>query len=259
MTVRVIVVDDEELGRRGVTSRLERRSEIEVVATCGNGRDAIRAIESLRPDIVFLDVQMPGLDGFGVLEALPVASRPHVVFITAFEQHAVRAFDVHAAGYLLKPIDDDRFTAAVDRALGALALERDGDFGRRVAAVLGDVFATPGSPSALRDERFVVRSGSKVRHVAHADVDWIEAAGDYVRIHAGSTAPLLRDSLTAVAARIDPARFIRIHRATIVNVDRIRELVSLDNGDYTVRLHDGTELRLSRSYREAVDRLTRSR
>ncbi|MGH9369475.1 MAG: LytR/AlgR family response regulator transcription factor [Thermoanaerobaculia bacterium] len=258
MALRAVVVDDEPLGRRGVASRLEKSGQVEVVAQCGNGRQAIEAVKRHRPELLFLDVQMPGLDGFDVVAALLEEERPHIVFVTAYDRHAVRAFEIQALDYLVKPIDDDRFEEALRRAIHAIERERESDLGRRVAAVVGDLKGGRAgrAPQGLAN-CYAVRTKGKVTFVRHADIDWVEAEGDYVRLHAGARSHLLRETLSSVERGLPLRRFLRIHRSTIVNLDRVRELRSLENGDYAVLLHDSTELRLSRTYRDAVARLTR--
>ena len=259
MTVRAVVVDDEPLGRRGVTTRLRKAGGVEVVAECGDGRAAIEAVRRHRPDLLFLDVQMPGIGGFEVVGALPEKNRPHVVFVTAHDRYAVRAFDVHALDYLLKPIDDDRFAETLARALDAIEKCREGEIGRRVTAVAADMLARGGERPPSPNDRYVVRGNGKMILVRHAEIDRVEAEGDYVRIHAGARSWLVRETMTAAEKRLGPRRFLRIHRSTIVNVDRVVELRSLENGDYVVRLRDGSEARLSRTYRDAVARLTSDR
>ncbi len=256
MPLRAIVVDDEPLGRLGIVSRLEKSEAVEVVAECGSARQAIEAVRRFRPDLLFLDVQMPGLDGFAVVGAIPEEERPHIVFVTAHDRHAVRAFQVHALDYLVKPIDDERFEEALRRAIRAIERERESDVGRRVAAVVEEMGGTRSQrPPRALSNCYAVRSKGKVTFVRHADIDWVEADGDYVRLHAGPRSWMLRETMASVERRLGQRRFLRIHRSTIVNVDRIRELRSFENGDYAVLLHDATELRLSRTYREAVARL----
>lgn len=260
MAHRAVVVDDEALGRRGVVSRLEKSGRVEIVAECANGRDAIRAIRRHRPDLAFLDVQMPGLSGLEVVEALAEGERPHIVFVTAFDRYAIRAFELHALDYLLKPIDDDRFAETLTRALRTIEREREGDLGRRVASVVGEMLSREtGKRTPPPTDRYVVRAGGKMVFVRHAEIDRVEAEGDYVRVHAGPKSWLVRETLAAAEKALGSRRFLRIHRSSIVNIDRITELASLENGDYAVRLRDGTELRLSRTYREALDRLTQRR
>jgi two-component system LytT family response regulator len=232
-----IVADDEPLGLRGIVARLARSDRVRVVAECGDGRSAVDAVARLSPDILFLDVRMPDLDGFEVVEALPKARRPHVVFVTAHDRHAVEAFRVRALDYLVKPIDDERFAEALERAIEAAERE-----------------AAPASPAAGRV--FPVRARGRVMLVPHAEVDWIEAQGDYACLHAGPRDYLLRETMGSLEERL-VGGFVRIHRSAIVNAGRVRELRSRENGDFRVILAGGAELRLSRTHREAVERLTR--
>ena len=258
MPLRTIVVDDEPLGRRGIVSRLRKSGTVEVVAQCANGRQAIEAVRRLKPELLFLDVQMPGLDGFAVVAALPEQERPHVVFVTAYDRHAVRAFRVHALDYLVKPIEDERFQETLVRAIHTIEKERESDIGRRVAAVVGEMRGErPERPSRALSNCYVVREKGKLVFVRHADIDWVGAEGDYVRLHAGQRSWLVRETMTSIEKRLGGRRFLRIHRSTIVNVDRIREMRSFDNGDGSVMLADATELRLSRTYRDALTRRTR--
>ncbi|HEX2190413.1 MAG TPA: LytTR family DNA-binding domain-containing protein [Longimicrobiaceae bacterium] len=256
MTLRVLVVDDEPLARRGILARLRRAGGVEVVGECASGREAVDAIRGLAPDLVFLDVQMPGTDGFGVVEAVGPERVPEVVFVTAYDEHALRAFEAQALDYLLKPVDDERFARALERARRRVEERRHGALGRRVAAALAEAgAAAPPSAPERPAERFLVRRGGRVQ-VVHADeIDWVEAAGDYVSLHAGGATHLLRETMAALEARLDPARFLRIHRSTIVNVERIRELHPHFNREYVVVLRDGTRLKLSRSYRGRLDAL----
>jgi two-component system LytT family response regulator len=256
VTLRAIVVDDEALGRRGIVSRLAKGGEVEVVAQCSNGRQAIDAVRQFRPDLMFLDVQMPGIDGFGVVRALTPEECPHVIFVTAHDRHALAAFEVHALDYLVKPIDDDRFAEALRRASDTIRRERDGDLGRRVRAAIGEwAPGGPPPPAKVLSDRYPVKDRGKVVFVRHADIDWVGAEGDYVRLHSGVKSWLARDTLASAAQRLGSRRFLRIHRSTIVNVDRIVEISSLESGDATVLLKDGTELRMSRGHRDAVERL----
>lgn len=256
MTMRIVIVDDEELSRRGIRTRLERSRDVEIVAECSNGREAIQAVRSTSPDLVFLDVQMPGKTGFDVIEAVGWSTFPHVIFVTAHDRYAIHAFEVRALDYLLKPIDDERFDIALQRAREALARDRDSGLGRRLAGVLGEVAARENNKEATNgSNRIVVRSGGRVVFVKPAELDWVEAAGDYVMLHVGKKSWLLRESVTAMANKLEPSGFMRIHRSTIVNLERIAEMRALDNGEYRVFLRDGTALKLSRNYRHAVQRL----
>ena len=230
-----IVADDEPLGRRGIVARLERTENVRVVAECPDGRSAVESVARLSPDILFLDVRMPDLDGFGVLEALPERRRPHVIFVTAHDRHAVEAFRVRALDYLVKPIDDERFADALRRAIEASA--------RRPSA------ATP--PEAV----FPIRSAGRITRLRQAEVDWIEAQGDYACLHAGGNEYLLRETMTSLEKRLEGS-FLRIHRSALVNMERVREVRSSRNGDSRLLLEGGGELRLSRTHRPALERLT---
>jgi two-component system LytT family response regulator len=255
MSVRVVIVDDEELARRGIRTRLQRSGDVEIVAECRNGREAIDAIRRASPDLVFLDVQMPGKTGFDVVEAIGWDTFPHVIFVTAHDRYAIRAFEVNALDYLLKPIDDERFDIAFQRARESLTRDRDSDFGRRLAAVIGDVPGKSDGRPASRPDRIVVRSGGRVVFIKISEIDWVEAAGDYVTLHVGKKSWLLRETITEMDRKLEPSGFTRIHRSTLVNLERVGEMRALDNGEYRVLLRDGTELKLSRSYRHALQRL----
>jgi two-component system LytT family response regulator len=255
--LRVLIVDDEPLGRRGIRARLNRAGGVEVVGECASGREAVEALRRLADagapaDLVFLDVQMPELDGFGVVEAVGREAMPVTVFVTAYDEHALRAFEAAALDYLLKPIRDDRFEQALERARRRVSERGESALGRSVASVLREADRRrPEAPAgAAPDARFLAERGGRVL-VVHADaIDWVEAAGDYVQLHAGRNVHLLRETMARMEERLDSHRFVRIHRSSIVNVERVRELRPLANRDYAVVLESGTELRLSRSYRK---------
>lgn len=251
MTIRVVIVDDEDLARRGIRTRLERSGGAEVVAECRNGREAVDAIRRTSPDLVFLDVQMPGKNGFDVVQTIGSEFFPRVIFVTAHDRYAIRAFEIHAMDYLLKPIDDERFTLAFDRARQSLELERDGDLGRRLKSMLGEAKSAESLPS----DRVVVRSGGRVVFVKISEIDWIEAAGDYITLHAGKKSWLMRETISAMESKLEPKGFARIHRSAMVNLERIAELRALDNGEFRVLLRDATELKMSRNYRHSLQRL----
>ncbi len=245
MTIRALLVDDEELARRGLRVRLERAGDVVVIGECGNGRDAIAAIGRLAPDLVFLDVQMPEVSGFDVIEAIGAERAPHIIFVTAFDQYAVRAFDVHALDYLLKPIDDERLAQALRRVREALSSAPEESFGARFAGALAAL--RPGA------DRIAIPTGDRMVVVRIAEVDWVEASGNYVSLHIGKKAWLLRETIAAMDQRLAAHGFARIHRSTLVNTERVSELRTLANGEFAVLLRDGTELKLSRSYRHALD------
>ena len=244
MTIRAAIVDDEPLARRRIRNLLLEAPDVEVIAECANGKDAIEALETSPPDLLFLDIQMPEIDGFDVLQAIGVGRVPAVIFVTAYDQFALRAFEAHALDYLLKPFDDERFGAALQRARERIRQQQGGDLDRRLQALLENV---RGDHSYLR--RLVVPSGHRSIFVRTEHIDWIEAERNYIRLHVGSRAYLLRENLTRIASSLDPAMFCRIHRSTIVNIDRIQAVEPLFRGEYQVVLHDGTKLTSGRSYR----------
>jgi two-component system LytT family response regulator len=248
---RVLVVDDEPLARAGVVQLLARDPEISVVGECGDGRAAIDAINALRPDLVILDVQMPEFDGFEVLRSLPRERMPSVIFVTAYDQHALRAFEVHAIDYLLKPFDDERFTDSVARAKRNLRSAELGELSRRLGELLEERGTPPTAEPPLT--RLVVKHEGRVAFVRVEELDWIEAADYCVKLHTRGQVHLLRESLNALETRLDPARFFRVHRSAIVNLDRIRELQPYFKGEHVLILQDGTRLKLSRARRESLE------
>ena len=243
--IRVLVVDDEPLVRRGIAALLAEESGLEVVGEARNGTEALALIRGTTPDLVFLDVQMPGLDGLGVLAALEPEERPAVVFVTAFDQYAVRAFDLHAVDYLLKPFDDERFRTALARVRGRL---RGGELANERAA-LSALLAELRGASAGPD-RLAVREQGHIVLVPVEEIDWIEAADNYVRLHRGKQYHLLRESIGRLEETLDRRRFARIHRSAMVNLARVRALEPVPGGEYDVILTDGRRLTLSRGYRD---------
>lgn len=249
MTMRVLIVDDEPLARRGIALRLERHKDVELIGEAEDGEAALAAMAAHAPDLVFMDVQMPGMSGLEALRLLSPSDRPLTVFLTAYDRFALQAFEVHALDYLLKPIDDDRFAEAVDRARETLANRRT----RSQQGCMDELLdALPGSPRYAT--RFAVRIGHRVAIVPAEEVDWIAATGDYVSLHVGDREYLIRETLHRFATRLDPSKFVRIHRSTIVCVDRIVEMRALSNKDCMLRLRDDTPLRVSRTYGEALRR-----
>jgi two-component system, LytTR family, response regulator len=234
--IRALIVDDEPLARTAIRNMLRHHPDLEIAGECEGGAEAVAAIASLSPSLVFLDVQMPEVDGFGVLQALARRQFPHVIFVTAYDRYAVRAFEVHALDYLLKPFDQDRFDAALDRARQHWQPPA----------------ATPAWGGQL--DRVIVRAEGRVFFLASGEIDWIEAQGNYVSLHCGGRAHLLREALGSLEVRLDPRIFPRISRSVIVNVDSIRELRPLFRGDYQVILRDGALLHLSHRYRANLNR-----
>jgi two-component system LytT family response regulator len=249
--IRTLIVDDEPVARRRIRRLLGSEQDFEVVGECSDGRAAIEAIRDERPHLVFLDVQMPEADGFTVIRAMG-ESMPAVVFVTAFDQYAVSAFEVHAVDYLLKPFNRKRFAEAVVRARQQIARVAEQRSDERLLRLLKDL-RTPRRYLA----RFVVRGGGRLRLIDISQVDWIEAADNYVVLHAGTTAYTVRETMSRLADELDPERFVRVHRSTIVQIDRIVELLPTFHGDFVIVLHDGTRLNMSRSYREQVEAILR--
>ena len=244
---RVLVADDEPLARERLRMLLAQEDWLEVVGECESGTQAIEAIQDLRPDLVFLDVQMPGATGFQVIESVGPSQMPPVVFVTAYDQYALRAFDVRALDYLLKPFDRERFQQALGRARDQVRQSAHGDLERRLLALVQDL-----REPQPRADRFVIKSGGRVYFVRTSEIDWIESAGNYVKLHVGSEEHLLRDTMTAIEAQLDPDSFIRIHRCHIVNIERVHELQPWFNGEYVVCLSTGARLTLSRGYRDRL-------
>jgi two-component system LytT family response regulator len=248
MTIRAAIVDDEPLARRRIRNLLMEAPDVQIIAECANGKDAIESLEESPPDLLFLDIQMPEVDGFDVLQAIGVGRIPAVIFVTAYDQFALRAFEAHAMDYLLKPFDDERFGAALQRARERIRQQQGGDLDRRLQALLENVRSDHGY---LR--RLVVPSGQRSIFIRTEHIDWIEAERNYVRLHVGGKTHLLRENLTRIASALDPETFCRIHRSTIVNIDRIQTVESLFHGEYQVVLHDGTKLTSGRSYRRSLN------
>jgi two-component system LytT family response regulator len=248
--IRTLVVDDESLARERVLSLLQHETDVEVVGECSDGGQAVSAIQQHAPDLVFLDVQMPGCDGFEVIRHVGPDRMPTVVFVTAYDEYALQAFEVHALDYLLKPFGKDRFQQTLRHAREALERRRAGELGRRLLALVHG--AKPAEPPQV--ERLVVKSGGRVFFLRTDEIDWIEAAGNYVRLHLGAESHLFRETMNRMESRLDERRFARIHRSRIVNTERIKEMQPRFNGDYLVILRNGTRLTLSRGYRDRVQR-----
>jgi two-component system LytT family response regulator len=249
MTVRVLIVDDEELARQRLQRLLAAEQDVEIIGEASDGAQAVESIRRLVPDVVFLDVQMPEVDGFAVLERLGPRPAPAIIFVTAHDDYALRAFDVHAVDYLRKPFDAARFKEALSRARQRLAGAGAEDQARKLDALLAQVDSHP--PRSR--ERLMIRTDGRLYFVRIDDIDWIEAAGNYVKLHVGRETHLMRETMLGIEKMLDPTRFLRIHRSAIVNLDRVREMQPWFSGEYTVILRDGTQLRLSRVYRERLE------
>jgi two-component system LytT family response regulator len=261
---RAVIVDDEPAARRGVRLLLERDAEIEIVGEAGTGDEAAALMTRERPDVAFLDVQMPGGDGFEALARIDPARAPAVVFVTAYDEHALRAFEINAVDYLLKPFDDLRFGAALQRAKAAARRRRDETMDSRISKLMNYLEHDPARPAAgeraeaKTHDRILVKSSGEIFFLKAEEIDWIEAEGDYMKFHVAGRGHLMRETMARLEARLDGRRFIRIHRSTIVNIDRVRKLSPSFAGEYAVVLTDGTKLRLSRGYHDRVAALLKA-
>ena len=248
--IRTIIVDDEPLARERIRELLQKEADMEVVGECADGSQAVEAIRKDKPDLVFLDVQMPELDGFGVLEQIDRVAMPAVVFVTAHDRFALRAFEVHALDYLLKPFDSERFKKALEHARDRIQQRQTGELSRRISELLADLKVGANHP-----DRLAIKSGGKLLFLKVGEIDWIEAADNYVNLHLGNESHLHRETLAAMEDKLPAGKFMRISRSTIVNIERIKELQPLFHGEYAVILRNGTHLTLSRSHRERLDQL----
>ena len=244
MSIRALIVDDEPLARERIRTLLKDEPELEIVSESANGSEAVRDIQRLAPDLVFLDVQMPELTGFEVLDRLDPARMPVIVFVTAYDQYALRAFEVCALDYLLKPFDRERFGRALARARSELNRRQAGQMNKRVLKLLTEL-----GSGKKHLEKLMIRAGGRVFFLRAEEIDWIEAAGNYVRLHAGKEAYLYRETMSKLEAQLNPERFARIHRSAMVNVERIKEMQPWFRGDYVIVLRDNQKLMLSRTYR----------
>jgi two-component system LytT family response regulator len=250
--IKAIIVDDEPPARRNLRALLKSDTDIELVRECGNGKDAICQIRALSPDLVFLDVQMPEMDGFAVLDNLSGHPLPVIIFVTAYDQYALKAFEVSALDYLLKPFSDERFRKALQQAKQQIQQQDASEFGKKMLALIGARELKPEPPRNLT--RLMVKTAGRVLFLKTEEIDWIEAYDNYVRLHAGGKAHLLRQTMNELEAALRPEQFARIHRSAIVNLDRVKELQPLFNGEALIILHDGTELKLSRNRRESLEK-----
>ena len=246
--ITALIVDDEPLARKFIRRMLEKHHSVKIVAQCRNGKEAVTSILELKPRLVFLDVQMPEMDGFTTLETLGAATLPQIIFVTAYEQYAIRAFEIHALDYLLKPFDQPRFDKAMARVEEKFAdCEQAQTERKQIAALLENV-----GRKTLYLERLVVKTSGRIIFLKTAEIDWIQADDKYAHLHTGGKSHLVRQTLGALEAQLDPQKFVRIHRSAIVNIERIKELQPIFTGEHTVVLENGTKLTLSRSYKNKL-------
>ncbi|ART93838.1 LytTR family two component transcriptional regulator [Zymomonas mobilis] len=263
MAIRTIIVDDEPLAIQGLQLRLEEYPDIQIIETCLNGREAIRAIKTHKPDLVFLDIKMPGFDGFSVLQGIMEVEPPLVVFVTAYIDHALRAFEANAVDYLMKPVETDRLADTLERVRGRLKTRRAADEAKRLKEVLAEVAPDAAenlseinsSPTASRYEKIInIKDRGQIFRVDVDTIERIDAAGDYMCINTGDNTLILRETMKDLERRLDPRRFQRVHRSTIVNLDLVRQVRPHTNGECFLILQSGAEVKVSRSYREVVAR-----
>jgi len=251
---RALIVDDEAPARLRIRELLERALSVDLIGECASGVEAVAAIRDQKPEILFLDVQMPVIDGFQVLRAIPSDRMPVSIFVTAYDRYALAAFEAHALDYLLKPFSDERFAKALNRAIAQIEMRQSGEIASRMLAMLEGSIGVARSRRIPRDSvRLAIKVNGRVVILKAAEIDWVEAAGVYVELHAGKKVYLHRGSITEMEAQLAPARFVRIHRSTLVNLERVRELTPGTHGEFHVLLSDGAELKLSKGYRHRLE------
>lgn len=250
--IKAMIIDDEPPARRNLRALLKNDPEVELVKECGNGKDAVSSIRALQPDLVFLDVQMPEMNGFEVLDNLAGHPLPVIIFVTAYDQYALKAFEVSALDYLLKPFDDARFHKALTQAKRQIEQQDASELGKKLLTLMGTREVKADTPSRYLT-RLMVKTAGRVIFIRTDEIDWVEAYDNYIRLHVGGKVHLLRQTMTELEAALDPEQFARIHRSTIVNLDRVKEMHPHFNGEHLVILHDSTELKLSRSRKEWLE------
>ncbi|MGB9178571.1 MAG: LytTR family DNA-binding domain-containing protein [Pyrinomonadaceae bacterium] len=248
--IRALIVDDEPLARERIRALLADENGVEIIGECADGRSAVSLIKTESPDLLFLDVQMPEMSGFEVLEKIGAQHVPSIIFVTAYDQYALRAFDVHALDYLLKPFDRERFQTALERARTEIERARGGHLQERLLSLLADL-----KVEQKYLERLVIKDAGRVFFLRTEEIDWIESAGNYARLHVGSASHLLRETMNTLESRLSPTKFLRIHRTTIINVERIKEMHPMFRGEYVLVLSDGTRLTSGRAYKDKLQEL----
>jgi len=246
--IRALIIDDEPLARRRIKSLLAHDTSIEVIGECSDGNKAVTSITELTPDLVFLDVQMPAMDGFEVIKTIGAERMPTVIFVTAYDQYALKAFEVNALDYLLKPFDRNRFQKTLERAKRMVKRFQNGDVNNQLLSLLGNLRREHELP-----DRFIIKSGGRVVFLRVEEIDWMRTVGNYVRLQVGRDSHLMRETMSGIEAKLNPDRFMRVHRSTIVNLDRVKEVQPWAKGEYVVIMRDGTRLMMSRRYRERLN------
>ncbi len=257
--IRALIVDDEPLARRGIRQQLKCAADVEIVNEAGNGADALAAIEKYHPDLVFLDIQMPLLDGFSVVEKIAVSDLPEIIFVTAFDEYAIKAFEINALDYLLKPIDPERFQKTLERVRERIKTEQTGDLDRKLSALLQSLESAKSNaerPAFL--ERIVIKEQGRIVFLDVNEINWIGSEGNYVKLHTKTKTYLLRETMDNLESKLNPQNFLRLRRSTIVRIAEIKELQPLFKSEFVVVLKDGTNLSSSRRYRQNLDALLKS-
>ena len=250
--IRALIVDDEPIARRGIRANLKTERDVEIIGECANGREAVAAIRRSQPDLVFLDVQMPLMDGFGVVAAVGADEMPAVVFVTAFDEHAIRAFEINAVDYLLKPVDPERFQKTLSRVRRAIESASTGELSRKISRLLEN------KAERVYLERIAVKNAGSITFLKTDEITLISSEGNYVKIHTGGKTHLLRETMDAIERKLDPDKFVRLRRSAIVRIERIKELHPLFNGEFTVTLENGARITSSRRYRHNLDLLLKN-
>jgi len=246
--IRALIVDDEPLARKRIKSLLAHESSVDVIGECSDGHKAVTSINELTPDLVFLDVQMPAMDGFEVIKTIGPERMPTVIFVTAYDQYALKAFEVNAIDYLLKPFDRRRFQKTMERAKAMIRGLQNGNVNNQLLSLLDDLRREQEMP-----DRFIIKNGGRVVFLRVEEIDWMRVVGNYVRLQAGAEFHLMRETMNGMEAKLSPDKFMRIHRSTIVNIDRVKEVQPWAKGEYVVIMRDGTRLIMSRRYRERLN------
>lgn len=256
-TIKAIIVDDEPIARRNLQALLKDDPDIEVIGLCAGGSEAVKVIRKTPPDLLFLDIQMPETDGFAVLKKINISSIPAIVFVTAYDQYALKAFEAHALDYLLKPFTDERFAVMLERAKNQIRQRHAAELNRKLHALLLEHAEQQEPLTGTYVNRFLIKEASRVFFVKAEEIDWVEAADYYVSLHVGNKAHLLRETMSDLESKLDPAKFLRIHRSAIVNLHRVKEVLTRPGGEYFAVMKDGTQLKLSRSRRDQLEALLR--
>jgi two-component system LytT family response regulator len=246
--IRALIVDDEPLARRRIKSLLAHDPSVDVIGECSDGNTAVSSIRELMPDLVFLDVQMPAMGGFEVIKTIGPERMPTVIFVTAYDQYALKAFDVNALDYLLKPFNRSRFQKTLERAKTMIGHMQNHEVNDRLLSLLGNLRREQEMP-----DRFIIKSGGRVVFLRVEEIDWMSTVGNYVRLHVGRESHLMRETMSGMESKLNPDRFMRIHRSTIVNLDRVKEVQPWAKGEYVVIMRDGNRLIMSRRYRERLN------